>query len=81
MRVQPLAHGRDGREGRADFERDAGEDQLLPASRLDGAGDARVVEGVDRRAVDDLDAQQRFDEFRECRTPHAVARRRGNDDG
>src|SRR6266478_2809866 len=28
-----------------------------------------------------IDARQRFDEFGERRTPHTVARRRGNDDG
>src|SRR5690242_18582349 len=34
---------------------------------------------VDHRTVDDRDARQRFDEFAERRTPHAVARRRGCD--
>src|SRR5881275_1915933 len=78
--VEALTHGSDGRKSRADFERDTGKDQLLATSSLDRAGYARVVEGVDRRTVNDLDAGQRFDEFGERRTPHAVARRRGNDD-
>jgi len=38
-------------------------------SRADFKCDA----GVDRRTVDDLDARQRFDEFGERRTLHAVA--------
>jgi hypothetical protein len=32
----------------ADFERDAGEDQLLAFGRLDRASRTRVVEGIDR---------------------------------
>ena len=35
---------------------------------------------VETRSIDDLDAWQRFDEFGKCRTPHAVASGRGNDD-
>src|SRR5262245_19487510 len=45
--TQPLADGRDGRKRRADFQRDAGEDQLLATGCRDGAGHALVVEGVD----------------------------------
>jgi len=43
----------------------------------DGASHALVVEGVDRRAIDDLDAWQRLHEFGERWSPHTVARRRG----
>jgi hypothetical protein len=46
--VEPLPHGSDGRKSRADFERDAGEDQLLAFGRLDRASHTRVVEGIDR---------------------------------
>src|SRR6202040_832962 len=74
--VQSFPDGCDGRKSRADFERDTGKDQLLATSSLDRAGYARVVEGVDRRTVNDLDAGQRFDQFGERRTPHAVARSR-----
>ena len=46
--VEPLTRGCDGWKGRADLERDAVEDQLPAARRLDGASHASVVEGVDR---------------------------------
>src|SRR5260370_17989236 len=78
--VEPLAYGSHGRKGRADFERYTSEDQLLAAGPHDGASHALVVEGVDRRAIDDLDAWQRLHEFGERWPPHTVARRRGNDD-
>src|SRR5919204_4839361 len=75
--VQSFPDGCDGRKSRTHFERDTGKDQLLAAGGRDGASHARVVECVDRRTVD---AWQRVDEFGEGRPPHAVARRRGNDD-
>ena len=46
--VETLAHGGDGRKSGADFERDAGKDQLLAARGLDSSGDARVVERINR---------------------------------
>ena len=78
--IQSLAHGSDGRKSRADFKRDPGKDELLATSGLDGASNAFVVEGIDRRTVDDRDARQCFDELGERGTPHAVACRGGNDD-
>src|SRR5260370_22444316 len=78
--VQSFPDGCDSRKSRADFERATATDQLLATSSLDRADYARVVEGVDRRTVNDLDGRQRFDEFGERRTPHAVARRRVDDD-
>ena len=47
IRVQPFAYGSDCRKSRTDFQRDAGEDQLLATGRRDGASHALVVEGVD----------------------------------
>src|SRR2546428_13138585 len=47
IRVQPLAYGSDCRKSRTDFQRDAGEDQLLATGRRDGASPALVAEGVD----------------------------------
>src|SRR6476659_1626677 len=44
---------RDGGKRRADFKRDAREDQLLAAGRGDGLGDLRIVERVHGRAIDD----------------------------
>src|SRR5260370_10230789 len=70
--VESFPDGSDSRKSRADFERDTGKDQLLATSSLDRAGYARVVEGVDRRTVNDLDAGQRFDECEERQAAHAV---------
>jgi len=50
-------------------------------NRGDGLGDLGIVERIDRRAIDDRNARQRFHEFREGRAPHAVARGGGTDDG
>ena len=53
--------------------------RLLSLGMGDLADTRASSKAVDRRTVDDLDAWQRFDEFGERRTPHAVARRRGRD--
>ena len=58
IRVESLTDGGDGGKGRADLKRDTGEDQLLAARRLDRASHASVVEGVDRRPINDLDANR-----------------------
>jgi hypothetical protein len=42
--------------------------------------DLRIVERVDRRAIDDGNARQRLHEFWKGRAPHAVACGRRDDD-
>jgi hypothetical protein len=53
---------------------------FLAAGRRDGLSDLEIVERVDRRAIDDRNDRQRLHELRKDRTPHAVARGRGEDD-
>jgi hypothetical protein len=50
-------------------EGDACENQLLGAGSGDRARDRRIVERVDRGAINDRNARQRLREFREGRSP------------
>src|SRR3569833_224228 len=67
-----LGEGRDGRKSKTLIGRDAGDDQVLPARRLHGGHDARLVPGVDRGALDALDARKRLLELGDQRSPHAL---------
>jgi len=62
------------------FEGNTSKDQLFAAGRFDCMSDARIVERVYRGPVDGLDARQRLDELGKSRSPHAVARRRCDND-
>src|SRR5215470_15344024 len=61
-------------------EGDAREDQLLANRTGNSLRNLRIVEGVDRGAIDDRNAGRRLHEFRKGRTPHAVACGSSDDD-
>jgi hypothetical protein len=52
---------------------------FLRSVAVNGLSHLRIVERVNRRAIDDRNARQRLDEFWEGRAPRAVARGGGND--
>jgi len=56
--VEALAHRGDGRECSTDFERETRKNQLLASGGFYSMRDRRIVEGVDRGTIDNLDAGQ-----------------------
>jgi len=57
----------------AQTSRESGEDQLLAARRLDRMSRSRVIESIDRAAVDDRHAGQRLDQLGNV-GPHMLSR-------